>query len=325
MRTRVAIVGVVGLLVVGYLIWHVGFAAVFSAIFAIGWLGFALLYVLGLGLFALLGSAWWVLVSPPAAQGWRTFFWARMVRDSAAETLPFSQIGGFVVGVRAAILDGIAPAAAAASMMADITTEMVAQLVYVCLGIALLGATMKTAAGMPSTGWLITGVSLAALAAASFYAIQRYGGGMIRFFTERFLPQALDHTDAITSELQAIYRATVRIAASLLLHIVGWIASGASTWVAFRLVGAHIALNSVIAIDSLVYAIRSAAFAVPNALGVQEAAYAVFAPLLGVGPEIAIAISLLKRGRDVAIGIPVLLLWQTVEGKHALAAARSAN
>jgi hypothetical protein len=106
---------------------------------------------------------------------------------------------------------------------------------------------------------------------------------------------------------------------------VGWITSGASTWIAFRLLGAHTLLSSVIAIDSLVYAIRSVAFAVPNALGIQEAAYAMFAPVLGVGPEIAIAISLLKRGRDVAIGIPVLLLWQTVEGRHALAAARSAN
>jgi putative membrane protein len=247
------------------------------------------------------------------------------VRDSAAETLPFSQIGGFVVGVRASILDGIAPAAAAASMIADITTEMVAQLVYVCLGIALLSATMKTAAGMPSTGWLMTGVSLAALAAASFYALQRYGGGMVRFFTARFLPQALEHTDGVTSELRAIYRAPERIAASFLFHFVGWITSGASTWIAFRLLGAHTVLSSVIAIDSLVYAIRSVAFAVPNALGVQEAAYAMFAPALGVGPEIAIAISLLKRGRDVAIGIPVLLLWQIVEGKQALAAARSAN
>jgi putative membrane protein len=231
-----------------------------------------------------------------------------MVRDSAAETLPFSQIGGFVVGVRAAILDGFAPAAAAASMIADITTEMVAQLVYVSLGIALLGATMKNAAGLPSTGWLMTGISLAALAAASFCALQRYGSGMVRFFTARFLPQALEHTDGVTSELRAIYRAPERIAASFLFHLVGWITSGASTWIAFRLLGAHTLLSSVIAIDSLVYAIRSVAFAVPNALGIQEAAYAMFAPVLGVGPEIAIAISLLKRGRDVAIGIPVLLL-----------------
>ena len=313
----------IGLLVVGYLIWHVGFGAVVSAVLQIGWPGFALLCGLGLALFGLLGSAWRVLVTRPGAQTWRIFVWARMVRDSAAETLPFSQIGGFVIGARAAIVEGIAPPVAAASMIADITTEMVAQLVYVCLGIALLGAAMRRpAAGIPSTGSLVTGISLAVIAAASFYALQRYGSGMIRFFIARFLPQVLEHADAVTSELQAIYRAPGRITASFLLHVLGWFASGASTWIAFRLLGADVGLSSVIAIDSLVYAIRSVAFAVPNALGVQEAAYLVFAPVLGVGPEIAIAVSLLKRARDIAIGIPVLLIWQTREGQRALVAAR---
>jgi putative membrane protein len=325
MKVRVAVIGALGLLLVGYLIWHVGFGPIFSAVFRIGWPGFSLLCGLGFILFALLGSAWWVLVKGRTAQGWRTFFWARMVRDSAAETLPFSQIGGFVIGVRAAILDGIPPAVAAASMIADITTEMVAQLVYVCLGIVLLGTTLKTAAGVPSTGWMLTGISLAGIAAAAFYALQRYGGGMILFFTARFLPQAVEHADAVTSELQAMYRAPGRIAASFLFHLASWIASGASTWFAFRLLGAHIGLSSVIAIDSLVYAIRSVAFAVPNALGVQEAAYAVFAPILGVGPEIGIAISLLKRARDIAIGIPVLLLWQALEGQRALVTVRPDN
>ena len=75
---------------------------------------------------------------------------------------------------------------------------------------------------------------------------------------------------------------------------------------------------AVIAIESLVYAMRSAAFIVPNALGVQEGAYAVLAPLFGVGAEFGLAVSLLKRARDIAIGVPVLLLWQTVEGQRAL-------
>jgi putative membrane protein len=324
MRTRVALVGIIGLAVTGYLIWHIGFASILSAVLAIGWSGFSLLCIFALLVFGFLGSGWWVLVAAPA-QGWRTFLWARLVRDSAAETLPFSQIGGFVIGARAAILDGVAPGLAAASMIADITTEMVAQLVYVCFGIALLGAQLKHSVAIPSTGWLLTGASLAAVAAGSFYALQRYGGGMIRVFAARFLPQALDHAEAVTSELRMIYRAPGRIGASFLFHLAGWVASGAATWIAFRLLGARIELATVIAIDSLVYAIRSVAFAVPNAIGVQEVAYVVFAPVLGVGPELAVAVSLLKRAQNIAIGIPVLLLWQALEGHHAMATARADN
>ncbi len=325
MRTRVALIGMIGLTVTGYLIWHIGFAAIFSAVLAIGWSGFSLLYLCALLIFGLLGSGWWVLVAAPPAQGWRTFLWARLVRDSAAETLPFSQIGGFVIGTRAAILEGVAPGLAAASMIADITTEMVAQLIYVCFGIALLGTEIKHSGTIPSTGWLVTGVALAAVAATSFYSLQRYGGGLIRVFATRFLPQALEHTEAVTAELKAIYRAPGRIGASFLFHLGGWVASGATTWIAFRLLGARVDLVTVIAIDSLVYAIRSVAFAVPNAIGVQELAYVVFAPILGATPEAAVAVSLLKRGQNIAIGIPVLLLWQALEGHHAMTAARADN
>ncbi|MGN6452925.1 MAG: hypothetical protein ACTHL7_07660 [Steroidobacteraceae bacterium] len=74
----------------------------------------------------------------------------------------------------------------------------------------------------------------------------------------------------------------------------------------------------MIAIESIVYAIRSAAPFIPNAFGVQEGAYLLLAPLFGLGTDTALAISVLKRARDVAIGVPVLLLWQAAEGRHAL-------
>ena len=319
MKNRVALVGVLGLLVAGYLIWHTGFAPVFSAVVAIGWRGFSLLCAFAFVVFALLGTAWWVLMAGSPAATWRTAVWARLVRDSASETLPLSQLGGFVFGARAAVLDGVAPALAAASMIADITTEMIAQIVYVCLGIVLLGAQSRTAMSMPSTGWMFAGVAMAGLAAAGFFAVQRYGGGMTQLLAVRFLPRAAEHAEAVTSELESIYRMPGRVAASVIVHVTAWIASGAATWIALRLLGAPVGLVAVIGVESLVSGLRSAAFAVPNAIGVQEAAYAGFAPILGVGPEFGLAISILKRARDIAIGVPVLLVWQALEGSRAIA------
>jgi uncharacterized membrane protein YbhN (UPF0104 family) len=112
----------------------------------------------------------------------------------------------------------------------------------------------------------------------------------------------------------------VRVALSAALHFGGWTASAVGAWIAFRLIGAHVDLASVVAIESLVGAVRSAAVIVPHALGVQEAAYAVLAPLFGVGAEFGLAVSLLKRARDIAVGVPILLIWQAVEGRRALAA-----
>jgi hypothetical protein len=60
------------------------------------------------------------------------------------------------------------------------------------------------------------------------------------------------------------------------------------------------------------------AFLVPNGLGVQEVAYATIAPLFGIGAEIGLAISVLRRAREIAVGLPILLLWQWSEGRSFL-------
>jgi len=36
-------------------------------------------------------------------------------------------------------------------------------------------------------------------------------------------------------------------------------------------------------------------------------------------------VSLLKRARDIAVGVPILLIWQAMEGQRALAGRPSGN
>ncbi|HEY0300060.1 MAG TPA: hypothetical protein VGC36_01935, partial [Rhizomicrobium sp.] len=75
-----------------------------------------------------------------------------------------------------------------------------------------------------------------------------------------------------------------------------------------------------LAIEALLAALRSATVFIPAAIGVQEAGYAALMPLFGLGPEVGLAVSLLKRARDIVVGVPVLLAWQAVEGRRALSA-----
>jgi hypothetical protein len=56
---------------------------------------------------------------------------------------------------------------------------------------------------------------------------------------------------------------------------------------------------------------------VPNALGVQEGGLVLLGGMFGIGPDAALALSLVKRGRDLVIGVPALLAWQLVEGRRA--------
>ena len=72
----------------------------------------------------------------------------------------------------------------------------------------------------------------------------------------------------------------------------------------------------MLALEALISVVRSGAFLVPGSLGIQEVGYVLLAKIVGLDPGAALALSLLKRGRDVAIGVPTLLLWQAALIRH---------
>jgi glycosyltransferase 2 family protein len=286
----------------------------------VGWKGFAVLCLYGLCLFPLLGLAWYVVLPGTSATGWRVFVWARMVRDAATDVLPFSQLGGLVLSTRAAILQGAAPPVAFGSIIVDVTAELLAQIAYVALGAAILSERApRSSLAASLTTAIIIGLVAAAAAGALLLALQRHGRRLTEKLAERLLPRAVTTTAAIGAVLAAIHRSPARIGLSAVLHFAGWIAAAGGVWIAFHLIGQRIDFASVIAIESLICAARSIAVFIPNALGVQEAAYAVLTPLFGVGAEYGLAVSVLKRARDIALGLPILSIWQAVEGRRALA------
>ena len=319
MKLRLAILAAVGVALALYLVRYVGWHAVLHAAAAIGWAGFAIFCLCALALFVLLGAAWQVLLPGSDAPRLWLLVRARLVRDAAAEVLPLAQLGGIALGVRAAILQGLAAPLAAASMIVDVTTEMLAQIVYAAGGMLILVMRLPRSAHLASLlRGCGLGLVLALLGAALFVALQRRSARITARLAGRILRGADETLAGLSTALETIYRSPARVALSGALHLLAWIGNGAAVWLGFRLIGSRLDVAAVIAIESIVYAIRSAAVFVPNALGVQEGAYILLAPLFGVGTDTALAISVLKRARDIAIGVPVLLLWQAAEGRRAL-------
>jgi glycosyltransferase 2 family protein len=317
-KLRVVIVALLGLALAVYLIAYTGFGPVFSAAAAVGWGGFALLCLYAMALFVVLGGAWYVLLPESSPANLRIFVWARMVREAATDVLPFSQLGGLVLGARAAILHGVADSWVYSSTIVDVTMEMLAQIVYVALGILILDLRAPpTSFAHSLIKGLLIGVACAVAAAGFFLVLQRHGYRVVEKFTARILPNALRHTVAVGTALRSIYRSRARVGASIVLHSVGWVGSAIGAWIAFRLIGVRVDVKSVFALESLVSAIRSTAVFIPHALGAQEAAYTLFAPLFGIGAEFGLAVSVLKRARDLVIGIPIMLIWQAIEGHRA--------
>ena len=107
--------------------------------------------------------------------------------------------------------------------------------------------------------------------------MQRWGFSIIERFARRILRQwavsATIGAATIQAAIRAVYHRRRGLVVSFLLHLAAWVAAAVEAWLALRLMGAPLGFGAVLVVESLLYAIRSVAFAVPNALGVQEGAY----------------------------------------------------
>jgi putative membrane protein len=244
--------------------------------------------------------------------------WGRNVRDSAGSCLPFSQLGGFVLGARAAVLHGVPGSVATLSLVVDLTAEFFAEILFGMAGLVLL---LLRTTDLSLTRPILIGLGVAVVAAALVLGLQkraapllvRFGRNILRGqFASQVGAEGAEQ-EKLDRELAAMYGHTGRVALCTAGHFVGWIFKGVGNWMAFRLLGSDIDLPTGLAIEGLLHVALIPAFVIPGYAGVQEAGYAGLGALFGIPPEISLSVSLLRRGRDLAIGIPILLTWQLFE------------
>jgi glycosyltransferase 2 family protein len=164
------------------------------------------------------------------------------------------------------------------------------------------------------------GLALAVLACLAFVWLQK---GVSTIFARlgaliagaRF-DDARERVEVFQTELGLIYGHAPRLAAGFLAHLVGWFSTGIAGWIGYHALGVPIAFDDAIAIEALLSAAAAAAFLVPINAGVQEAGYAGLGAVFGIPPELSLGVSLVRRGRDVVVGVPILLLWQLLEMRH---------
>ena len=275
-------------LLAGLAMWA-GLPAVLHAFATLGYSGFLLVLVIHLPLIVLMGMAWWSIARNA---GIASFVEARLVRDAVAELLPFSQIGGFAAGIRLLSLSGVPAQAGATSLLADLMTEFLGKLLYAVAGLALL-AWFRPLDRIPSYLWITLGL----LAGICFLML--LFRGLLWAFVSRIFSLGLQ---TVGGGLHGVWSPN-RLAPSGLLHAICWALGGVEAWVTLRLMDLPVTMPEALAIDSLATSLRTFGFWMPAALGVQEAAYVLAAGLFGLLPHIAIAFSLVRRARDLVVGL----------------------
>lgn len=311
------------LLFVGLLISQ-GLAGILSTLAVAGW---GLLLVAAFHLLPLVLDAEAIRVlldRATAPHATRNAVLTRWVGESASSLTPAGTIGGPVLMVRHLIQRGTPMPTAAAAITVSTTLQTVAQLLFALIGVALLGAhASQVLPPAVRSALLIAGAALA-FTVVPFYLVQRRGlfRGLLRAagrLTSRQDWSALmSQADAIDLAVETTYRRNWRAACSFSLSLIGWLVGTGEVYLILVLLNSPVSWRSALLLESLGQAIRGAGFAIPGSLGVQEGGYLLLAPLANLAPDVALALSLAKRTREILLGVPglIYLHWWERSWRH---------
>ncbi|MBW3543363.1 MAG: flippase-like domain-containing protein [Planctomycetes bacterium] len=265
--------------------------------------------------------------------GWRSLFAAahrpslvrmflfRWVGEAVNNTLPVAQVGGDVVRARLATRAGAPRSASAAATIVDFTVGLLTQIIVALVALVLL-ALREGFDGW--TGWLLGGLLALSILIAGFVALQAWGlFGRLRrgaALVLRLLPtRSLNSEKAgagetLDARVVAIYRDhRDRLVADVCWRSAAWVVGTVEIWLALKFLDAPGGFVEAFIIHAVTMAIRSAAFFLPAGLGVQEGGFVAIGQLLGLAGPVALALGLVRRVREVLLGLPGLAVWWLLE------------
>jgi putative membrane protein len=302
---------------IGLLLYY-GFGDVFVAVRAVGW------GLLALSLFHLVpltfdAQAWRSLLDPTVRVSLSQACRIRWIGESVNGLLPAAQIGGEIVRARLATFLGVSLPAAGASVTVDVTLGSATQIVFSLIG--LVGLAVLSTEGGDTVIWsLVAGLVVFAILILLFFIVQKAGPGrLIVGLIRRLMPRRTNAIDrgqarALDTEITGIYARRADVWRSAACRFCGWMFGSGEVWLGLWFLGEPIGPAEAVVVESLIQLVRSAAFVVPAALGIQEGGFVLLAAALGLGAETGLALSLVRRVRDLTLGVPGLIAWQIMEG-----------
>lgn len=269
---------------------------------------------------------WRVLISRWRASRFGTLFWIAAIREGVDRLLPAANIGGALVGIRLLADRGVEGVIAAASVTTELVLTVVSQYVFVLVGVLCL---LRLTGAVQWVDDLLIGLAASLPLLVLLAALVRYGSVFerleriaVRLLGEDKLGFLTGQSASLDAAIRDLCDHPWRLLTAIAWQVTGMVSGSLETWLALRWLGHPVSFGAAIALESLTMAVRSFVFLVPAGLGVQEASLIGFGALLGVSGELALALSLAKRMREILFGVPALLSWYWMEGRKVSARQR---
>lgn len=303
-----ALAGAAGLVLV---LRHLDWAATAQATRHAGWAALGVVAARA-GTLSCATFGWW-RVTRAGGVGLAAIIPIRLAREGVNTLLPFTALGGDVIGARLLARRGVPGDVAAAGTLVDVLLQSAGLLVFTLAGMALLAGEGHARVAV----WALPGVALIGAGAGAFLLLQRSAaaGWLDRAVASAATrwPDLLEGKFDLRARLTELWSSPAAIAGCFGPHLIGWLFDAAAPWLVLTALGFHPSIAEAVVIESLSQALRGAAFFIPGGIGVQEGAVLFLCALYGVPAEAAVTLSLVKRLCDLVVCAPGLALWWRLE------------
>ena len=291
MKKTVYLLWSAGFVLLVGLIIHQGAADVVKALASAGW-GVVLVIAYRLIPMAAETVSWRILLPHYHRRPFTELLWMRWIGDAINNLMPVAQVGGELVRARLLNKAGTPGAWAGASIVVDITTGVLTQMIFALCGVGLL---LYLGIGGDAVQGITIGIGLFSLLIFGFYLAQRSGMFLSLSRVLERIAGDQDWLSQLTSAAELdrtvtrLYRRRSRFIKACLWRLLAWTLGAGEVWLALYFLGNPVSPTKAIIL-----------------LG----------SFIGLSAETALALSLIKRVRELVLGLPGLLSWQISEGKR---------
>lgn len=322
MRAVKAVLLVLGVILLGVLVYRVGADPILEALGRLTWWQFGLVCLPYAVITAADTLGWRFAFARDRAPFWR-LYGARLAGEALNIVTAVGAVGGEAAKAWLVRRD-VAYEESVPSVIVAKTTITLAQALFLLLGLVLAWLTLPAGVDLVrAMTWLLVVeiLALGGFLGAQLSGLVARGGRLLRMLGAI---ESIAYAERLDQALRDYYRTEWRrFGLSLGFHLAGWLLGALDTLVILWALGVTASVTTATIVEALGSGVRFATFLVPASLGPSEAANAAAFAALGFGAGAGLAFSFIRRARQavwVVIGLAVLLAMRWSAARAAAAA-----